>query len=47
MEELVTLISNFGFPIMMVIYLLTRFEKSFTQVIKSIEKLEDTIKEYN
>ena len=46
MEEMAHLISNFGFPIVLVIYLFTRFERLFTEVIDSIERLEDLIQEH-
>lgn len=45
MEEIANLISNFGFPIVLVIYLFTRFEKRLTEVIDTIERLEDLMKE--
>lgn len=45
MEEIVNMIGNFGFPIVLVIYLFTRFEKQITEVIESIERLEEFIKE--
>ena len=38
MEEMANLISNFGFPIVLVIYLFTRFERLFAEVIDSIEQ---------
>ena len=46
MEEMANLISNFGFPIVLVIYLFTRFERLFAEVIDSIERLEDLIQEH-
>ena len=46
MEEMADLISNLGFPIVLVIYLFTRFERLFTEVIDSIERLEDLIQEH-
>lgn len=45
MEEVANLISNFGFPIVLVIYLFTRFERLFKEVIESIERMEDLIKD--
>ncbi|WP_373836113.1 YvrJ family protein [Jeotgalibaca arthritidis] len=45
MEEIVTMIGNFGFPIVLVIYLFTRFEKQITEVTESIERLEERVKE--
>ncbi|QTN01130.1 YvrJ family protein [Sediminibacillus dalangtanensis] len=39
-ESMVSLISNLGFPVVLVIYLLVRFEKK-------ISDLSDTIKELN
>lgn len=44
MEDIVNMIGNFGFPIFLVVYLFTRFEKLITEVIRSIEELEDFIK---
>lgn len=40
MEDIINLIDIFGFPVVLVIYLLTRFEKRFIKVIESIEELE-------
>lgn len=45
MSEIAELIGNFGFPIALVIYLFTRFEKRLTEAIETIEKLEETIQE--
>lgn len=45
MNEIVDLIGNFGFPIGLVIYLFTRFEKRLTETIQTIERLENTIQE--
>ena len=45
MEEVANLISNLGFPILLVIYLFTRFEKRLTEVTELIERLEILIKE--
>lgn len=47
METIATLIGNFGFPIALVIYLFTRFEKKLTEVIQLIEDLETLLKENN
>ena len=44
MKEVIDLIENFGFPIALVIYLFTRFEKRFIKVIKSVEELENLLK---
>ena len=44
MEEIINVIENFGFPVVLVIYLLTRFEKRFLKVIESIEELESLLR---
>jgi cell division protein FtsB len=52
MEEFFTIISNFGFPITVAVYLLFRFEKKLEQLEKTnatlivkISELEKEIKE--
>lgn len=44
MEEYITLIGNFGFPIALVFYFLVRFENKIDKLVTSIEKLSDLIK---
>lgn len=38
MTDLYTAVGNFGFPIALTVYLLTRFEKKFELLTKVIEK---------
>lgn len=43
MEEIINIISNFGFPIALVIYFLGRFEKKIDELSKSLEILADQL----
>lgn len=43
MEEKINIISNFGFPIALVIYFLGRFEKKIDELSKSLEILADQL----
>lgn len=43
MEEIFTNIANFGFPIVVSIYLLVRIEGKLNQLSESIIKLSNTI----
>jgi hypothetical protein len=43
MEEMLNQISNVGFPIVVSIYLLLRFEKKIDILTKSIDQLDDTM----
>ncbi|WP_076850160.1 YvrJ family protein [Rubeoparvulum massiliense] len=43
MEEWVTLLSNFGFPVVLSIYLLLRFERKLDQLIDSLEQMNQNI----
>jgi len=48
MGDILSSIANLGFPIVLCIYLLTRFESKIEMLINSIDKLTDIIKEkYN
>lgn len=42
-ETLVNLISNFGFPIVITVYLLHRFEKKIDALVENINKLSNAI----
>ncbi|MCM3638707.1 YvrJ family protein [Sporosarcina luteola] len=42
-EALVNLISNFGFPIVITVYLLHRFEKKIDTLVENINKLSNAI----
>lgn len=46
-KNLIDLISNVGFPIMIAFYLLHRFEKKLDNLIENINILSDVIKEKN
>ncbi len=43
MEEFLTQISNVGFPIVVSMYLLVRFEGKMEELTKSITKLTDVL----
>lgn len=43
MEEILTQIGNVGFPIVVSIYLMVRFEKKIDILSKSIYQLDDSI----
>ena len=43
-EEVVKQIGNFGFPSLIAMYLLTRFEKKFDQLIELMTELKDHAK---
>jgi hypothetical protein len=45
MTELVNIVSNLGFPIMLTIYLLVRFEKKIENLETVIKDLEEIIKD--
>lgn len=47
MEELLTAIGNYGFPIIVSIYLLVRTEAKLDQLSKSICELRDAILGYS
>ncbi|MDZ3957036.1 YvrJ family protein [Bacillus thuringiensis] len=38
-----TALGNFGFPILITIYLLVRFEKKIDNLIEAIDKLKDAM----
>ncbi|MBY0065222.1 YvrJ family protein [Priestia aryabhattai] len=42
-ESVVTLIESFGFPIVLSIYLLIRFEKKIENLTVAIDELQETI----
>ncbi|MDA7026586.1 YvrJ family protein [Bacillus sp. CLL-7-23] len=44
-EQLLSQIGNFGFPLILAIYLLFRFEKKIEKLTEVISKLENNIKE--
>lgn len=44
MEELITIIGNFGFPIAITVYLLVRIESKLSQLTDSIHDLTTAIK---
>lgn len=44
MEEFITLIGNFGFPIALVFYFLLRFEQKIDELSDSLESLSAQIK---
>ncbi|SDL96504.1 MULTISPECIES: YvrJ family protein [Sediminibacillus] len=41
--SLVTLVSDLGFPVVMVLYLLFRFEKRITALAQSIDRLKEAV----
>ncbi|MBK0348282.1 YvrJ family protein [Aerococcaceae bacterium zg-ZJ1578] len=41
MEDIITIIGNFGFPIALVFYFLFRFEQKIDQLSKTIEALSN------
>ncbi|NLK21050.1 MAG: YvrJ family protein [Epulopiscium sp.] len=43
MEEILNYISNIGFPIVVSVYLLVRFEKKIDVLTKSIDQLGDAV----
>lgn len=43
MEEIITIIGNFGFPIALVFYFLLRFEQKIDQLSKTLEILSKQI----
>ena len=43
MEELLTLMGNFGFPMVLSIYLLTRLESRIDDLTKNISRLTETL----
>ncbi len=45
-EEFINLLANFGFPIFLVIYLLSRFEVLLKEMSQAILQLENTISQY-
>lgn len=45
-EEFINLLANFGFPIFLVIYLLSRFEVLLKEMSQAILQLEKTISQY-
>lgn len=44
LEQLLSQIGNFGFPLILAIYLLLRFEKKIEKLSKVISSLENSIK---
>ncbi|WP_326908136.1 YvrJ family protein [Sedimentibacter sp. MB31-C6] len=44
MDEILTLIGNFGFPIVVAVYLLVRIEKKLSELTESIHELTTAIK---
>ncbi|MDQ7723544.1 YvrJ family protein [Bacillus inaquosorum] len=44
-EQLLSQIGNFGFPLVLAIYLLIRFEKKIEKLTEVISQLENNIKE--
>ncbi|MBK0347333.1 YvrJ family protein [Aerococcaceae bacterium zg-ZJ1578] len=44
MQDIITIIGNFGFPIALVFYFLMRFEQKIDQLSRTIEILCDQIK---
>lgn len=44
MEDFITLIGNFGFPIAVTVYLLVRIEAKLSQLTESIHELTTAIK---
>lgn len=44
MEELITIIGNFGFPIAITVFLLVRIESKLSQLTSSIHELTTAIK---
>jgi hypothetical protein len=45
MESLITVIGNFGFPIVITVYLLLRFEKKIENLNNTIQELVQVIKD--
>ncbi|MEZ0537153.1 YvrJ family protein [Caldicellulosiruptoraceae bacterium PP1] len=45
MQDLITSVANIGFPIVLCIYLLTRFETKIEALSQSIDRLSEMIKE--
>lgn len=45
MEDFTNLIGNFGFPIVLVIYLFVRFEKLISEITRSLEQVKQLIQE--
>lgn len=43
MQDFFSAITNFGFPIVLSVYLLLRFEKKLDDLTKSIDKLDGSI----
>jgi hypothetical protein len=43
MEQFLSQIGNFGFPLVLAVYLLLRFEKKLEKLTEVISKLENTI----
>ncbi|WPX08807.1 YvrJ family protein [Anaerocellum danielii] len=43
MQDLIANIANIGFPIVLCIYLLTRFESKIDKLTESIDKLSEKI----
>lgn len=46
MQELIQFVGNVGFPIVMVAYLMTRFEKTLEKTTNAIDSLEEVIKDH-
>lgn len=46
MEEIITIIGNFGFPIALVFYFLLRFEQKIDQLSKTLETLSKQMTHY-
>ncbi|MFE7064495.1 YvrJ family protein [Sutcliffiella sp. NPDC057660] len=42
--QIVTILGNFGFPVMIAIYLLIRFEKRIESLTEAITKLQQAMK---
>lgn len=47
MDQLLLLINNVGFPIVVSLYLLYRIESKLDMVVESIQSLPDRLKERN
>ena len=45
MTDFVTVLSNFGFPVALSLYLLFRFEKKIESLEKAIDELRELIKD--
>ncbi|KRT87132.1 MULTISPECIES: YvrJ family protein [Bacillus] len=44
LEEIITAVGNFGFPLVLAVYLLLRFEKKIESLTEAINHLRSVIK---